>query len=70
MVPYFATPGIHLPGNVNIKSPITGTNPNLAQIGLQGTALKELIKRQNLLLYIFIWSIHLEHLLTIGVILY
>lgn len=45
MVPYFATPGIHLPGNVNIKSPITRTNPNLAQIGLQGTTLKELIKK-------------------------
>ena len=45
MVPYFATPGIHLPGNVDIKSPITGTNPNIGQVGVQGTMLKELIKK-------------------------
>lgn len=45
MVPYFATPGIHLPGNVDIKSPITGSNPNIVQVGVQGTLLKELIKK-------------------------
>ena len=45
MVPYFATPGIHLPGNVDIKSPITGTHPNIGQVGVQGTMLKELIKK-------------------------
>jgi len=45
MVPYFATPAIHLPGNVDIKSPITGTHPNIGQVGVQGTMLKELIKK-------------------------
>lgn len=45
LVPYFSTPGVHLPGNVHINSPITGKNPNLAQVGLQGTALKEIIKK-------------------------
>ena len=47
LVPYFSTSGIYLPGNVHIDSPISGTNPNLAQVGLQGTALKEIIKKSE-----------------------
>ena len=47
LVPYFSTPGIYLPGNTHIGSPITGKNPNLAQVGLQGTVLKEIIKKSE-----------------------
>ncbi|MFW1852728.1 TadE/TadG family type IV pilus assembly protein [Acinetobacter guillouiae] len=44
LVPYFATPGIYLPGNNHVATPIS-KNPNLAQVALQGTALKEIIKK-------------------------
>lgn len=44
LVPYFATPGIYLPGNNYVATPIS-KNPNLAQVALQGTALKEIIKK-------------------------
>lgn len=47
LVPYFSTPGIYLPNDVHISSPITGKNPNIAQVGLQGTALKEIIKKSE-----------------------
>lgn len=45
LVPYFATSGIYLPGNTHIRSPFTNKNPNLAQVTLQGMALKEVIKK-------------------------
>ncbi len=45
LVPYFATPGIYLPGNNHVKSTITSKDPNLAQVALQGVALKEIIKK-------------------------
>ena len=45
LVPYFATSGIYLPGNTHIRSPFTSQNPNLAQVTLQGIALKEVIKK-------------------------
>lgn len=45
LVPYFSTPGIYLPGNTHIDSPINKINPNLAEVGLQGYALKEIIKK-------------------------
>lgn len=47
LVPYFATPGIYLPGNTHIKSTITSKNPNLPQLTLQGLALKEIIKKSE-----------------------
>ena len=44
LVPYFATPGIYLPGNNHVSTPMS-KNPNLAQVALQGVALKEIIKK-------------------------
>lgn len=45
LVPYFSTSGIHLPGDTHINSPIKKINPNLVEVGLQGYALKEIIKK-------------------------